>query len=134
MAPSGHAAVNQFGVVLQQRLGTQTQPLHHARSKPLDDAIGGFAKIAHRFNPGRVLQVDNHEFPRASKDIFAQIEYPRTISARGHDPDHLRSMIREHHRAKWGGSNCGDLDYFQPNKRSANAHFESCVKVAVPMA
>ena len=71
LAPAGHPAVDQSRVPGQDRLRSQAQPLHDARTEPLDQDIGPRREVHARWPAVRVLEVDGDRPPPAVEDEMA---------------------------------------------------------------
>ena len=60
LSPAGHAAVDEARIVVQQHVGAEAQPLHHAGAVAFDQAVSARDDPADRGDALRRLEVDRH--------------------------------------------------------------------------
>ena len=105
LTPSGHAAIDEARVTCQHDVRAESQPLHHAGTKALDQRVGMFKQIKHLSDRGLVLEVDFDNLSSAPGRRFKILSGPDAI-----ERHHLRAHIRQHHACKGSGTDAGEFD------------------------
>ncbi len=122
LAPARHAAVDQSGVPSQHDVGPEPEPLHHARTEPLDEAVGLLGQGQDRLDPVGVLEVDADGAPASVVDVggrggrVAAGDVLRPV-----DPDHVGAHVGQHHGGEGPRADPRQLDDLQAREGSGHA-------------
>ncbi len=120
LPPAGHAPEDELRIVLEQHIGAEAQPLHHARTIAFDQPVGALAKVAQDIAARLALHIDRDRAAAARQHVALR-HHPR-ICTGPLDPDHLGTMIGQHHARERPRPDPGHFDDAQSCKRSGHAY------------
>ncbi len=109
LPPAGHPPVDEPRIVLEQQVGPEPEPLHHARPEALDQAVGIAGQLAHPGGALLGLEVEtNGGGARASEHVIFGRDDRRPVLAL--DADDGGAMVGEHHPGERRRADAGELD------------------------
>ena len=109
LPPAGHPPVDEPGIVLEQHLRPEPEPLHHAGTEALDQAVGVAGELTDPSDAFLGLEVDPDDGgARAAEHVELGRDDRRPVLAL--DPDDGGAMIGEHHPGERRRADPGELD------------------------
>ena len=122
LPPPRHATENEARIPLETHVGTDTKPLHHARSEPLDEAVGLGDQVEQRRHAIGMLQIEGDVAPPAEHEVRM-----RTLCVGAHrsgtiDADHVCAEIGEQHRGERARPDACEFDDPVSGERSCHGH------------
>ncbi len=120
LAPAGDPAIDQPAVQRAADVGPQTQPLHHAGAKALDQGVGPGDQTADRLKIRRRLEVHLHRRPAPVQDRAADLLERDRRPGRPLQPQHLGSHVGQHHPGQGDRPEPVELD--NPYARKGSRH------------
>ena len=122
LAPPGHAAVHELRVAREAVVGTEAEPLGHARAVALDQRVGLLDEPQHRFDTFRLLQVDTDRPPTAIQRLEVRlVEHPRVHLLGPVDADDVGAHVGKQHPRERTGPDAGQLHDLDALQRSHDA-------------
>jgi len=135
LAPASHAGKNKARVTLRADIGSEAEPLGHARPEPLNQHVGLIHQFEQQFDRGRVFQVEADR-AAATAEWVVRLARLRSASLRPIDTQHICTKISQDHAAERGRSQAGDFDNAYAGEwthdASALARGQATVVVAGP--
>ena len=111
LPPSGQPAEDQARVAGEAHLGPETETLHHARAKPLDQPVRLLDEAQHHLGRAGRLEVERDGALAAAREVELRIRVAeRQHRALAIDDGHFRTEIRQHHAADRAGADARHLD------------------------
>ena len=90
-----HANINEAWVETEACVGTEAEPLHHARPETLEQCVGIACKVEHSVAASLGFQVDRERRAPARENIEPRLDaawQPQIDRFRSHDADDVSSM------------------------------------------
>jgi hypothetical protein len=111
LSPTGHAAVDQAWISPLNGVGPDTEAIHNAWAKSLDQDVCPINELHDELNCASMFQVDGDGSPAPVQDLVADdLVRERTDLVRTVEPDDVSPQVREQHGAKWTRADRSNLN------------------------
>ena len=121
---AGNRTVDETGIACRQRLRSEAEPFHHARTELLQNHVGRVDQLQHLLARGRILEIEldaglaaiEHGVERACRPCLGRKE-AHVLATRPLDLDDLRSRLGQHQAGQRPGQQRAEIEHGDPGKR-----------------